>query len=138
MALLQMDWNPASRALRRFGASFALSAAVFAAALWWFGSPPLLAASVGGSLALAGILMALLPRQAARPIYLAIMVPTFLLGSVVSRVLVGLLFYFVVTPIGLALRFRKHDPLALKPTPGSDFVDSPAQDESPDSFERTF
>lgn len=138
MALLQMDWKPDSAALRRFGFSFAASALVFGVVIWLLDATPMVAAILGTALALAGLLVALLPSPAARPIYLALMVPAFLVGSVVSRILVGVLFFLVVTPIGLALRLRKHDPLALKQVPGSAFVNSPQQDDSPDTFERTF
>lgn len=138
MALLQMDWKPNRSALQRFGFSFAVSALVFGVVIWLLDASPLLSAILGSALALTGLLIALLPQSAARPLYLAIMVPSFLLGSIVSRILVGLLYFLVVTPIGLALRLRKHDPLALKQVPGSAFVPSPAQDDSPDSYERSF
>ncbi len=138
MALLQMDWKPSKQALRRFGLSFSASALVFAALLWWVGDRPTLAAALGGGLFLAGLVIAVTPASVARPIYLAIMVPTFLVGSVVSRVLVGVLFFAVVTPIGLALRFRRKDPLALHPTSGSKFTTSNAPEATSEAYERPF
>lgn len=42
-----------------------------------------------------------------------------LLHHVVSPVVMALLFFMVVTPIGLAMRIFGNDPLRLKPDPGA-------------------
>jgi hypothetical protein len=56
-----------------------------------------------------------------RPIFVGLILLTFPIGWVVSHLLLGLIFYGVVTPIGLILRISGHDPLQLK-KPGGNSV----------------
>jgi len=50
-----------------------------------------------------------------RPVFLGLILATFPIGWVVSHVLLGVIFYGLVTPIGLILRLTGHDSLQLKP-----------------------
>ncbi len=66
--------------------------------------------SVGAGLAL--IYYALRPLR--RPLYLAWMYAVFPIGWTVSHLLLAVIFYLVITPIGLVLRLFGHDPLKLR------------------------
>jgi hypothetical protein len=55
-----------------------------------------------------------------RPVYVAWMVLAFPIGWVVSRLILGLLFFGIVTPVGLVLRLTGRDPLLLRPVRGAD------------------
>ncbi len=113
MAILKIDWRPEIAVLRRFGSTFLLSAAVFVVVLWFMTGNGQLTWAVGATLGVAGGLMVLAPSFGGRYAYLLLMAPAFVIGSVVSRLLVGVLYYCVVTPIGLVMRLMGRDPLGL-------------------------
>jgi hypothetical protein len=63
----------------------------------------------------AGIgVLALIKPSFIRPIYVAAMVITFPIGWTVSRVLLGLIYYGLITPIALIFRLIGRDALSLK------------------------
>ena len=56
-------------------------------------------------------LMALLIPMALRPVYIVWMKIGGAIGSVMSRILLGIIFFFIVTPIGLIMRVLGNDPM---------------------------
>ena len=111
MAVIKFDDNPPDRTLRQFG-------------LIWF---PLFWAIVGfityrvtGSLTLpvtafaVALLIGLYGASRVafiRPIFLLWMYAAFPIGWVVSHVVLGAIYYLVVSPIGLIMRLVGYDPL---------------------------
>jgi hypothetical protein len=95
-----------SKELRKFGLMFAALCVLAAAyaiykgsAIWpWF---------AGGAAFFLGTGLAL--RQLLRPIYIGWMTLAFALGWINTRVLLGVFFYVVLTPIGLVLRLTGKD-----------------------------
>jgi hypothetical protein len=77
--------------------------------------------AVCGLLSVAGIV----DPPAIRPIFVGLILLTYPIGWVVSHVLLGGIFYLLVTPIGLVLRMTGHDPLQLKPPTGNSLWKSP-------------
>ncbi|REJ76794.1 MAG: hypothetical protein DWQ36_03270 [Acidobacteria bacterium] len=69
--------------------------------------------AVAGLLVAWSVVGALLPRTI-RPLYLLLGWATWPIGLVLSTLLVALLFYAIVTPIGFALRLSGRDPLSLR------------------------
>jgi hypothetical protein len=69
-------------------------------------------------------------------VYLAMVLTTYPIGFVISHILLGVVYYLVVTPIGFALKLAGHDPMrrALEPQAPTYWIDKP---ESPDT-ERYF
>jgi Saxitoxin biosynthesis operon protein SxtJ len=63
-----------------------------------------------------------------------------LLGKVVSPIALGILFYGVITPIGIAMRLAGKDPLRLKlgPGPGSYWILRKPPGPPPDSMTNQF
>lgn len=61
--------------------------------------------------AIASFVFSYFSPQAIRPIYWGLMYLTFPIGFVVSHVLVGVIYFLVVTPIGWLIRLIKGDPL---------------------------
>jgi hypothetical protein len=55
---------------------------------------------------------------------------------VVSHVLLGLIFYGIVTPIGIILRFTGHDPLQINAPLGNSLWKSPTGKTDPASYLR--
>lgn len=119
MALVKLDLHPTPDKLREFG-DVGLCMCVLLALLgnallgWGFG--------VVRALALAGLALYLLSRCSTRlvlPVYQALMLVSFPIGWVIGHLVLGLVYYVVVTGIALVFRLigrdllqRKYDPAA--------------------------
>ena len=117
--MIAIQWNPSEKQLRQF------------AGVWFPAFCGLVGWSIGhktghwseveigwvlaGLLSVGGLVLPALIR----PIFVGLILLTFPIGWVVSHLLLGLIFYGVVTPIGLILRIRGHDPLQLKKPSGN-------------------
>lgn len=122
MALVRIDWKPSRRTLRSFGV-IALLVFAAAGALVYGRLGPGRAVPVGAAVPTAYVLWAVaaycgfgaavLPA-AIRPIYLLLSVAAFPIGLVVAHAAMALLFYGVVTPIGLILRLAGRDPMVRR------------------------
>ena len=68
--------------------------------------------AIGGSalFALGGLVL----RRALRPVYVGWMKFAFVLGWVNTRLILGLFFYGILTPVGVAMRLFGWDPLTRK------------------------
>jgi hypothetical protein len=97
-----------TRELRQFGVTIAAALCIIAGGLWWKGSPWYGCLLAAGAAALA---MALLVPRRLKPFQKGWMVLGLCLGLVVSSGLMIVLFYLVVTPLGLLMRLRGRDPL---------------------------
>ena len=112
--MIAIQWNPGRKQLRQF------------AGIWF----PAFCALVGWSIArktghwheveigwaIAGIISiaGLVFPPLIRPIFVGLILLTYPIGWVVSHILLGTIFYGIVTPIGLLLRATGHDSLDLK------------------------
>ena len=117
--MIAIQWNPSTKQLRQF------------AGIWFPAFCGLVGWSIGqktghwseveigwvlaGLLSVGGLVLPALIR----PIFVGLILLTFPIGWVVSHLLLGLIFYGVVTPIGLILRIIGHDPLQLKKPSGN-------------------
>jgi hypothetical protein len=137
-----MRWSdittpPTSRKLREFAAAAAVASLALAA--WQ---------AYRGSLVFAGACLALAvaasacgiwrPRWLA-PLLTAAMVLAFPIGWTVSLLVLAVLFYGVVTPIGLALRLFGRDPLNRKlPGPYDSYWEAKPQAENQQRYLRQY
>jgi polyferredoxin len=119
MSLIQINWNPGPRQLRGFGLVILVGFGVLGAArlLWPAGAE----SDRGIALALAffGIALAvgvigLTGTRAALPFYWAWMAIAYGLGGIMGRVLFGLFFYGLLTPLALLMRLTGRDRLQLR------------------------
>jgi hypothetical protein len=109
MALLQINWNPNRRELRQF------------AALWvgFFGLIGVYCLSVSGSLTAAVALWAIsvvgivgwFVPSLIRPLYVVWLALAMPIGWTISHLLLLVMFYLVLAPIGLIMRVCGYDPL---------------------------
>ena len=113
MALIEIKWNPTARELRVFGILLFLIFGLFGAWLIWEGNSLALVASVSAIALFGGILGAMWP-EFLRPLYRLWMALVFPVGWVVSHLILALVFFCILTPIGLMMRLTGHDPLKLK------------------------
>ena len=119
MALAQINLRPTSRELRQFGcialAGFALLGGwvLWRGTLFGFhlGAAAPTVSYVFWGLAVLTALFSILVPKANRPLYVALVLITWPIGLVVSHVIVAIVFFGVITPIGLLFRVLGRDPL---------------------------
>lgn len=111
--MLKINWNPSPRELKSFSLIwFPAFCAVLGGILWAkLGRVPATAVWVGGgTLGLASVLVPALIRY----VYLSLIAITYPIGFVISHLLMGIIFYLVLTPIGLVMRLGGHDPMGRR------------------------
>ena len=137
MSMVQIDWRPDGPALKRFGRTVIIGSLLIAAAFYWLKGWQ----TAAFVLAVAGVViggLGLTGARAARPGYLLWMGVAFVMGNIVSRVILALVYFLVVTPLGLVARATKRDRLALRARGrGTHWVDLPREREK-DHYERQF
>ena len=113
-----MKWSdlplaPSTRMLRQFAGMWLV---VLAALACWHGliGQRLLLSAVLGVVAVAVGLLGLIRPAVLRPIFVGLIVLTFPLGWVVSRVVLTAIFFGIVTPLAIGLRLARRDSLVLR------------------------
>jgi hypothetical protein len=119
--------NPGPRELRQFGAAMLLGFGVLGVVLWYFGPEPntwrwIGAAPQKAALVLVGLGLVLAaisvgPRAIARPVYVGWMTAAAAMGTVMTFVLLSVLF-FVLLPVFSLIRLG--DPLRLRLRPAGE------------------
>jgi len=136
VSLVRIDWHPDGPALRRFGRTVLIGCFLIAAVLGWGRGAWTAARWVAGVGVVVGGLGLTGRRAVALPLYRLWMGVGFVMGMVVSHVLMAVVWYLVLTPIGLALRLSGRDPLQQRARREASFWrDLPPRD---DDFERQF
>ena len=128
MALIEVDWHPDRKQLRGFGWVCLLAFGVIATwcffrhSLLGFSIAPLAAERVAYALwTLAGLcaMLGLTAPPALRPVYVGLTLIGLPIGFVVSHVVMFVVFYGVLTPVGLMFRLVGYDPLQRRFEPGA-------------------
>jgi predicted membrane protein len=126
-----------TQGLRKFGLTFAaIIACLFGLALPWlfgFAYPawPWVVAAVF-------VLWGLLAPDTLNPFYRLWMRFGLLLNAVMSRVVLGIMFFGIITPVGLIMRAVGHDPLARKREADVTSYRTVSRPRSPSHMERPF
>jgi hypothetical protein len=113
-----MQWTdvvrpPSNRMIRQFAGLFLVVFLAMAGWRWWQGRQDVWTISLAG-LAIAVGLIGQVAPAAIRPLYTAWMVVAFPIGWTVSRIVLGAVFFGVVTPMAVAFRAAGRDPLRLR------------------------
>lgn len=123
-----LNWNPDRKELRSFAVAMLIGFAALGLLTAWrergVETPSLVLWTVGAVLATASQIPGL-----GRLAYLAVYIPSSLIGFVVSRVLLTLVFFVVFMPIGLLLRLAGKDLLSLRPDAKPVWQPHPAETE---------
>jgi hypothetical protein len=117
--VIELNLRPDTATLRQFGWIALGAFALLAVAAWrdWlifsFGLGEARPAVVGGLACLAALcgLFAAFWPEGNRPIYVGLTLLAFPIGLVLSYVILGTLFFLIISPIGLLLRLTGHDPM---------------------------
>ena len=103
--------NTSNKDIRSFGITFGIIFFIISAALFYYDkSSYQLLAYIGGGFFVLGLIIPILLK----PIYILWMTFAVMLGWVMTRVILSLVFYLIMTPIGLLTRLLGEDFLALK------------------------
>jgi hypothetical protein len=117
--LVQLDLRPDSRQLRQFGFIALAAFGLLGVLILWkgglvgfrFGSAARPIAVGMWVLGAASALLSLVWPQGNRPLFVALSVLAFPIGFLVSHVVLAVLFFGILTPVGLLLRLLRYDPL---------------------------
>ncbi|MBW2273419.1 MAG: hypothetical protein JRG96_09125 [Deltaproteobacteria bacterium] len=145
--LVEIDLRPDERTLRQFG-FIAFFGFGFVAALAWFEllvfsfglgeARPLVAGGFAG-LGVLALLLSLVFPKANLPIYVGLTIVAYPIGFVLSYVIMGTLFFLLITPVGLFFRLTGRDVLnrRFEPDLPSYWVD-PRPERPKESYFRQF
>ena len=112
MSLIRLNLTPAPRDLRVFSTLWLVFLGAFGALAWHQGAHRVAFTlwAAGGIGGVAGLIF----PPAMRYVYLGSVYVTFPIGFVSSYVILGAVYYLVLTPIGLIMRLLRHDPLTRR------------------------
>ena len=113
---------------RRFGLVVGAAFLVLGLLVWWRGRP--LGSQVFGVIGAALILFGLLLPNALRPVHRAWMGLALGISKVTTPIFLGLIYFGVITPIGLVRRVFGHDTLRPSRTDNSSWVTRKAGEQS--------
>lgn len=135
--LSKLDHSPLS--LKKFGITMAIAFTILATLVFFLGSHPERAYWLWG-IGLVFLLFGLIFPQALKPVHLVWMALAFFLGFFMSRILLTLLFFLVITPIGLIMRLFGKDFLhkKLRTNQKSYWLKREKKTISPQQYEKLF
>jgi len=113
MAVIDVNWKPSARQLRQFSILEIVFFAIVCAWLYYRTTYPQVAVAVLAVAGVVGILGLVWPAFV-RPIYIAWMTVAFPIGWLVSHLLLAVIFYLVISPIGLIMRLCGYDAMQRK------------------------
>lgn len=117
--------------LRQFGVLVGVILLGIEAYFWWAGSGPVWLGAAGALLVIFGMF---LPKLLYWP-YMGWMGIAFVLGAMVSRILLTIIFYLIVTPIGIMLRLIVGSPLEMSTRNMTSYWE---EYETPDDYKESF
>jgi hypothetical protein len=109
-----VKWQPDARELRRFAIAMLIGFSLLGLLAAWRAKGINTGALVLWGVGLFLSTAAFVPRLG-RIAYLAVYLPTSLIGYVVSHVILTLMFFLVITPLAIVLRLMGKDRLRQKP-----------------------
>lgn len=116
---MEINWNPSRKELRQFGFLCLVFFGGLAAYYGYRGGLTVGVQALAAAALAGGVLGAVAP-QALKYVFVGWIVAVFPIGWTVSHLLLGFIYFFVLTPIGLLLRALGHDPMNRKLDRGAD------------------
>ncbi len=139
MAVSSINWNPSRRELQWF-AGLLIVFALVVSGLWSFrtgrSTGPMVLLSLLSAIGLLGLLI----PNAIRWFYIAWMIAVWPIGWVVSHVLLALIFFGVILPIGVTLRMLGRDPMrkSIDRSAKTYWIDRATEPTDPNRYFRQF
>jgi len=113
-----LDWNPSPRTLRQFAAIAVVLLVALAATAHLRGRSELAQTLPLGLAAIVGLLAVTRPT-ALRIVYVLLSITVFPIGFVLSHLVLLVVFYGVITPLGVLSRLMRSDLLSLRSDPAA-------------------
>ena len=129
MSLIRINKNPSPRQLFVFAASWLGFMGALGAVGWFRGRHA--HAAVFWVLAAVLPLAGLASRSLLRIVFLGLSYAAYPVGIVVSNIVLALVYYVALTPIGLTMRLFRYDPLARKFDPAAQSYWIPRKTDKP-------
>jgi len=129
--LVSLQLQPSDQKLRQFGW---IAAVAFPVLAYVLGRAELLLLA----LAAASLVFSLLWPRGNKPLFVAMSLVSYPIGFVISHVALAVLFFGILTPVGLLFRLLGRDPLARRFEPGrpSYWIDLPKITSKKDYFKQ--
>lgn len=137
MSLIKINRQPSVRDLRVFALLSVVFATVLASTAQIKGWSQL-AVTITGLGLLTGMAAILRPKSL-KPVYLTTVYLTLPIGYVVSHLILAVIYYLLITPMGLIMRLARYDPLKRKfePTAKSYWI-TRSDNRSPTTYFRQY
>lgn len=110
MAMIDLNLDPDRKELRQFSIALIVATAVVGGLLWWKMGPNPWSKGLWFGGPLAGLLGLAVPK-AMKPLFIALTLLAFPIGLVIGTLALLLVYYGMITPIGLVFRLLGRDPL---------------------------
>ncbi len=112
MALIRINKNPGRQQLLVFGLAWLVFFGIWGVVAWTKAAPTLARGLWvwAGAIPIAGLFF---PRGL-RWVYVGLSYATYPIGFVVSHVVLAIIYYLLLTPIGLIMRLLRYDPLSRR------------------------
>ena len=110
MSLVRVNRHPSRKQLNQFGFIWLVFIACFGGIVWFKLSAPIAAAAVWAAAVIVPVIGWIFPAFM-RLIFVGMSLAAWPIGFVVSHVVLALVYYLVVTPIGLVMRMVGYDPM---------------------------
>ncbi len=108
--MIDLNLNPNRKELRQFSVALIVATAVVGGLLWWKLGPNPWSKGLWMGGPIAGVLGLALPI-AIKPLFILLSVVAFPIGIVVGTLALAIVYYLMITPIGLLFRLLGRDPL---------------------------
>jgi hypothetical protein len=119
MALIEVNWNPPRNQLRQFAVLFLIFIGGLGTILY-FKDKPLIVSEILWNLAWIVGLAGLIFPPLVRPVFVVMMAVALPIGFVVSTILMLIIYFLIMTPIGLVMRLFGYDPMRMRPAAGAE------------------
>ncbi len=114
--MIDLNWKPSDKDLRIFATAWLVFTVGFGVVFFLKGGagPLVKTLWIAGPV---GFGLGMLRPQSIRWLYLGLSIAAFPIGFVVGNLLLALVYYLLVTPVGLVFRLLRRDLLSRKPDP---------------------
>ncbi|MEE8450820.1 MAG: SxtJ family membrane protein [Thermoguttaceae bacterium] len=110
MSLIRINKNPSRRELALFGLIWLVFFGVVGGIVWGKSESTTAASAIWAMAVVVPVVGGIVPSLM-RLVYLGMCYASFPIGFVVSHVILAIVYYLVMTPIGLLMRMFGHDPM---------------------------
>ncbi len=111
MALVEMNWNPSRKECRRFGLAAVVVLVPMALVLTWLKDLPIVWALALGATGAGIFLLSRVSVKYIRMLQVGLTLATLPIGWIVGYIIMGVLYYGILTPLGLLFRLVGRDTL---------------------------